>query len=169
MTGIAHIFSILALIGFIASFVAHLGGYAGVERPFGLNPWPLHAGIFVVWIPAVFAVMKLSQDFPQKDLWKATLRGCPKWMRYVLYCVFGYAFLSFFAFFLSVDSPENEANTVRGFSGHWLIFYYAAFVILRSYINVSKNDTMRRCKNLHIVEPSHIHCPVCGEYVGREY
>lgn len=169
MVGLANVFSLLALLGFIASLAAHIAGYAGIERPFGINPWPLHVGIFVVWFPAVLASMKLSKDFPQKDMWKAALRGCPKWMRYALYGLFGYAFLSFFAFFVSAGDGENEASTVRGFSGHWLIFYFAAFAILRSYVSVSQSDTIRRCKKLHVVEPAHGHCPECGEYVGRQY
>jgi hypothetical protein len=169
MAGIANIFSLLALLGFGASVVAHLAGYAGIDRPFGFNPWPLHGGIFVVWIPTVFASMQLSKDFPQKDMWKAVLRGCPKWMQYSVYGLFGYATLSFFAIFFSVGGDENEASTVRGFSGHWLFFYFAAFAVLRSYANVSQNDTIRRCKNMHVVEPAHSHCPDCGEYVGREY
>ncbi|MFT6634317.1 hypothetical protein [Alcanivorax sp.] len=169
MVGLANVFSLLALLGFIASLAAHIAGYAGIERPFGINPWPLHVGIFVVWFPAVLASMKLSKGFPQKDMWKAALRGCQKWMRHALYGLFGYAFLSFFAFFVLAGDGENEASTVRGFSGHWLIFYFAAFAILRSYVSVSRSDTIRRCKYLHVVEPAHAHCPECGEYVGRQY
>lgn len=169
MVGLANVFSLLALLGFIASLVAHLAGYAGIDRPFGMNPWPLHVGIFIVWFPAVLASMQLSKGFPQKDMWKAALRGCPKWMRYAFYGLFGYAFLSFFALSVSAGNGENEASTVRGFSGHWLIFYFAAFAILRSFVSVSQRDTIRRCKNMHVVEPAHVHCPECGEYVGRPY
>ena len=168
MAAIAKMFSLLALAGFFVSLIAHLAGYAGVERPFGINPWPLHVGIFVVWLPAVLAAMRLSKDVPQKDMWKATLRGCPKWMKHLLYGLFGYAFLSFFVFFVSAGGAESEANTIRGFSGHWLIFYFAAFAILYSYVKVSKVDTIRRCKNMHVVDPLHVYCPECGEYVGRE-
>jgi rRNA maturation protein Nop10 len=169
MIAASYIFSLVALIGFIASLIAHLAGYAGIDHPLGLDPWPLHVGIFVVWLPAVLAAQKLSKDFPQKDMWKATLRGCPKWMRYTLFGLFGYAFLSFFAFFLTVGKSHDEANTIRGFSGHWLIFYFAAFAILQSYARVSANDTVRRCKNQHVVEPSNEYCPKCGEHVGKVY
>jgi len=170
MTQLSNLFSLLALVGFMASLIAHLAGYAGIERPFGFDPWPLHAGIFIVWLPTILAAQKLSKGFPQSEMWKASLRGCPNWMRYVLYALFGYAFLSFFAFFLSIGgSIETEAGTIRGFSGHWLIFYFAAFAVLHSYTKVAENDTVRRCKNLHVVEPSSEYCPQCGDKVGRQY
>lgn len=168
MSGIASVFSILAFIGFSASMAVHLAGYAGIDRLFGVNPWPLHVGIFVVWFPAVLAAMQLSKDFPQKDMWKASLRGNPKWIQYSVYGLFCYAFLNFLVFFIN-GGGKNEVSTVKGFSGHWLIFYFAAFAILRSYVNVSHNDTVRRCKNKHVVEPNHVYCPQCGEIVGSQY
>lgn len=169
MAAVANIFSLIALAGFIASLLAHIAGYAGIDRPLGLDPWPLHVGIFVVWLPSVLAAQKLSKDFPQKDMWKATLRGCPKWIRYMLFGLFGYAILSFLAFFISTENSQNEASTIRGFSGHWLVFYFAAFAILQSYSRVAISDVVRRCKNLHILEPANEYCPQCGEHVGKGY
>jgi hypothetical protein len=169
MAVIANIFSLIALAGFIASLLAHIAGYAGIDHPLGFDPWPLHGGIFLVWVPAVLAAQNLSRDFPQKDMWKATLRGCPKWIRYMLFGLFGYAFLSFFAFFISTGNSPSEASTIRGFSGHWLLFYFAAFAILLSYSRVTTTVVVRRCKNQHIVEASNEYCPKCGEHVGKSY
>lgn len=166
---IANSFSLLALIGFGASLITHLAGYVGIDRPFGINPWPLHVGVFIVLIPTVIAARHLTKDFLRKDMWKAALRGCPNWMRYLLFAIFGYAILSFFGFiFFSFDSGDNEASTIRGFSGHWLIFYFAAYAILHSYSNVSKNDTIRRCQNMHPAEPAEKYCSECGAHVGKE-
>lgn len=138
----------------------------GIEKPFGFSPWPLHVGIFVVWLPAVLVAQRLSKEFPQKDMWKATLRGCPPWMRKTLYILFVYAFLGFFAFIALDASSGKEASTVRGFSGHWLIFYFAAYAILYSAINVSKNDDIRRCKNGHPLKTNDKYCSQCGLHVG---
>lgn len=166
MNSLLRPFMYVALTGFIASLVAHIAGYMGIEKPFGFDPWPLHIGIFVVWLPAVLVAQRLSKDFPQKDMWKATLRGCPSWMRNGLYALFGYAFLSFFLFMALDSTSGNEASTVRGFSGHWLIFYFAAYAILYSAIQVSENETARRCKNGHFLEPNDKYCRQCGDYVG---
>lgn len=174
MIAVSYTFSLIALFGFIVSLIAHLAGYAGIGHPLGLDPWPLHVGIFIVWLPAVLAAQKLSKDFPKKEQLKAILRGCPKWMRYMLFGLFYYAFLSFFAFFFTgisfifTGNHQSVASTVRGLSGHWLIFYFAAFAILQSYSRVSADDTVGHCKNQHVVESSNEYRPKCGEHAGKE-
>jgi hypothetical protein len=166
MNSLLRLFMFMAFAGFIASLIAHIAGYMGIEKPLGFNPWPLHMGIFIVWLPAVLMAQRLSKDFPQKDMWKATLRGCPPWMRKALYILFGYVFLSFFLFIALDSTSGNEANTIRGFSGHWLIFYFAAYAILYSAIQVSENENDRRCKSGHLLEPNDKYCRQCGEYAG---
>lgn len=169
MTVIYYPFMYLALAGFLASFIAHVLAYVGVSHPFGYSPWPLHAGIFIVWLPAILVAIKISREFPQKDMWKATLRGCPIWMKRALYAIFGYALLSFFiSIILTMEnaSDGNDASVVRGFSGHWMVFYYAAFAILHSAIKISNEDPIRRCKDGHAVKPTDRYCPECGGYVG---
>ena len=156
----------LALVGFFASFAAHIAGFMGIEKPFGFSPWPLHIVIFIVWLPAVLVAQRLSKDFPQKDMWKATLRGCPPWMRKILYILFGYAFLSFFAFIVLDANSGKEASIVRGFSGHWLIFYFAAYAMLYSAIHVDKKDDIRRCANGHPLKANDKYCSQCGLHVG---
>ena len=166
MNSLLKPFMYLALAGFFASLIAHLAGYMGIEKPFGFDPWPLHLGIFIVWLPAVLVSQRLSKEFPQKDMWKATLRGCPPWMRKTLYVLFGYAFLSFFAFMALDATSGSKASTVRGFSGHWPIFYYAAYAILYSASQVSENDTVRRCRNGHPLQANDKYCSQCGSHVG---
>lgn len=166
---ILSLFAFLASLGFGASLVTHVAGFLGISRPFGFDPWPLHGGIFVVWFPAVFVAIRLTRDFPQKDYWKAALRGCPQWMRHGLYVVGAYAVISFVVFFATtaqLSGAEEEHQVLRGFSGHWLIFYFAAFAILYSAINVGESDPQRRCSNGHPVEPSNTYCSKCGEDVG---
>jgi hypothetical protein len=158
---------ILALLGFIAAVAAHIAGYLGIDRPFGLNPWPLHVGIFVVWLPAVMVAQRLSKDFPQKEMWKATLRGCPPWMRKVFYVLFAYMFVSFFAFMiLQTKSGDDESQVIRGFSGHWILFYYSAYAILYSAINIAKSDVVRRCAKGHPLQPNDRFCNQCGAEVA---
>lgn len=47
--------------------------------------WLLHIGIFVVWIPAIFAAQRLVGNVSRKDFWKVVLIGSPDWMRYMVY------------------------------------------------------------------------------------
>src|SRR5512136_2925319 len=88
-------FMILAAIGLVLSVAVHLCALFGFKVPYEKEAWGLHIGIFVVWLPAVIMAQRLSRDFKQKDYWKAALRGCPTWMRYVTYFFFGYAILNF--------------------------------------------------------------------------
>ena len=45
----------------------------------------LAVGVFVVWLPTAPVATKLTKDFKQKDLWKAVMRGRPKWLKQILY------------------------------------------------------------------------------------
>ncbi len=127
---IAGIFMILAGVGFLVSLAAHVASIFRLSL-FPTEPWFLHIGIFVVWLPAVLYSQSLAKEFPQKQMWRAVLRGCPKPMQYILYGLFAYAFLNFFVFAVNTPGePVSSSTTIRGFSGHWLIFYYAAFAIL---------------------------------------
>jgi hypothetical protein len=55
-------------------------------------PTLLFPGIFVVWFPTILVMNGLTRDFKQMDLWKAALRGCPSWMRTILWITAGLIF-----------------------------------------------------------------------------
>jgi hypothetical protein len=40
---------------------------------------------------------RLTRDFKQKDIWRATLRGCPEWMRKAQWALFRLTVDGFFA------------------------------------------------------------------------
>jgi hypothetical protein len=55
----------------------------------------LGPGLFIVWLPTVLLMNRMTRDFKQKDVWRAALRGCPKWMQrlvYVLLATLAWAF-----------------------------------------------------------------------------
>src|SRR6185312_9354330 len=95
---ILYPFMIAAGIGFALSVMAHLLALAGIEPPGGSLVWDLHAGIFVVWIPAVIVSMRTTRFSGRKDFWKVALSGCPVWMRRVFYVIFAYAIINFILF-----------------------------------------------------------------------
>jgi hypothetical protein len=112
--------------------------------------------------PAVITIRSLAKDFKQKDLWKASLRACPKWMKYATYFFFVYAIINFILFMIidigSVNKNGRSDSTpsivYRGFSGHWMAFYCTAMAVLYSKLHVEENDKTRRCPNGHPVLPS---------------
>ena len=100
MKVILKLFMYLAGFGLVLSLIVHLTALFGMPSPFGEIAWGLHFGIFIVWIPAVITFQSLAKDFKQKDLWKASLRACPKWMKYSTYFFFVYAIFNFILFIL---------------------------------------------------------------------
>lgn len=126
----------ISMLGLALSLLVHLSALLGMASVFGEAAWFLHAGIFVVWIPAVFILQRLTREFEQKDLWRAALRGCPRWMRWITYGFVGYAFVNFVLFIIMEpghgSSAETPAVVFRGFSGHWMAFYSGALAIFYS-------------------------------------
>jgi hypothetical protein len=165
---LAYAFLVMSAVGFVASLVSHVCSLLGVDGPLGDRTMLLHMGIFVVWFPAILAARRVGRDAPQKDQWKAALRGCPEWMRYALYGLFGYTFLNFALFLFRAhgrgsSGPGGSASpsVVRGFSGHWMLFYFAAFAMLYSYLHLEDTGP-RRCSGGHEVGPLAKFCEQCG-------
>ena len=155
----------LAFAGFIASLVAHIGGYAGVSEPYGLNPWPLHAGAIIIWFPAALVMRKLTIGTAGQASLKIIMRGCPVWVSKTFYVVFAYALASFAFFWITgffglVDS--DNSGVVRGFSGHWMIFYFAAFAVFLSYARREKDNLVNLCQNGHSLDEADAFCSKCG-------
>lgn len=155
----------LAIAGFVASLLVHALALMGQPSPFGAATWMLHLGIFVVWLPAVLVAQRLSKNAKQAELWKAVLRGCPTWVKRGAYVVFAYALINFFLFMVQVSAyPRNgvpSALEFRGFSGHWMVFYYLAAATLYSYSKLA-NLGPRRCPHGHEVSPFARYCDACG-------
>ena len=134
-------FIVLSATGFLLSIVAHVASLLGATVPGGKLVWALHMGIFVVWFPALLVSYRINGGRAQGDLWKYVLSDWPKWVRYAAYGLVAYGIVNFILFIITTESgpqPDGDAppSIIRGFSGHWMIFYGAAFMILTSvYLN----------------------------------
>ena len=162
-------FMLLAAIGLGLSLYAHVLALLNLPFPWGESVWFLHVGIFVVWFPAVLIAQRLVRNSSQKDFWKVALLGCPHWMRIAGVVLFAYAILNFLFFALSASNgaQSGEASNIRGFSGHWLIFYGAAFAIL--YSARARPDLLEgfKCPNGHDADPLAQYCGTCGFQIAR--
>ena len=164
-------FMVLAAAGLALSICAHLAAVLGIPLPGGNAVFALHVGIFVVWLPAVLVSTRTSRFANRKDFWKTALSGCPLWMRRSLYVLFAYAILNF-VFFMATGahsgtSGDASSSEVRGFSGHWMVFYGAAFAILFSALRAPYLLHDRKCSNGHAVAPTAQFCPECGVVLSR--
>src|SRR2546428_7537833 len=154
----------LAVAGFLASLLVHFLALLGLPSPFGSATWFLHIGIFVVWLPTVFVAQRLGKGSKQADLWKAVFRGCPAWVRSGAYVVGAYAVVNFVLFIIQTTAyPKNKVPELieyRGFSGHWMAFYYIGAATLYSAIRLGLDP--RRCPQGHEVSPFANYCELCG-------
>ncbi len=155
-------FLILSGIGLFLCLVIHIAALLKVPFEHYNKIFILAAGVFIVWLPTILVAMRLTKDFKQKDYWKATLRGCPAWLKYLVYIMFGYAAFNFIYMIISGDPSENDTTAARFISGHLLVFYSAALATLYSAIQVDTLDSARRCMNGHPVSPSAKFCEECG-------
>jgi hypothetical protein len=134
------IFSIFAVFGFMASLSAHLATFFDINvMAYFPGVWLLHVGIFIGVIPLI-----------NKDLWRKVFLPCPPWARYSIIAFAAYALINFLIFLAlskggsadirngvyvlhnhgnvikeltEQEYQRQQAYSLRGFSGHWMIFY----------------------------------------------
>ena len=152
-----QLLSAVAAVAFGISLVAHAITFTGSNLTF-LFPWIwlLHIGIF----PLLFFVVRTSQAASQEQQpsLETLATPIPHYIKIVLLAFFIYAIINFVIFISLTEggtpSLENgiyvlknrgtfirqlteseylqhQAYTLRGFSGHWLIFYLLPAVYFR--------------------------------------
>jgi hypothetical protein len=166
-------FLLLSAVGFVLSLIVHLAGLAGIAPPGGGLVWGLHAGAIVVSLPVVLVATRIAGGLNHKDAWKVMLSGCPNWMRQAFFVLFAYAILNFLWFAVTTSGqpkPKGVAppSVIRGFSGHWMVFYAAAFATLYSVIQAPELLRRRNCPEGHPVSVTDHFCPRCGRLVEKK-
>jgi hypothetical protein len=165
LRAVLYLLAALAAAGMFFALLSHVAAWRGIGWPEGNYALALLAGVFVVWLPAVILSVRLTRNTLQRDLWKTTLRGCPAWMKGLLYAVGGYTFVNL-AIVLAQRPEGNLASppVMRGLTGQWMIFYGFAGAILYSGAKlVGRWDV--RCANGHAVSPLAKFCDQCGQPV----
>lgn len=151
---VGHMNTILgwtALAGFLLSLGAHAFSLFGVDVQSRVPMvWLLHVGIFLVFIPMVFQLRSVASGGSVRAL----LRGIPVWPALLVVLLFAYALVNFFVAFggsgqgaptvrgngfvlerkgvvirqiTEAEYRSLRAAEIRGFSGHWLVFYFVPF------------------------------------------
>ena len=167
MNVLIYPFLALSAVGFAALLAIHVASLFGVAYPFEHFIGILGPGIFVVFLPTIFVMNRLTRDFKQKDIWRAALRGCPTWMRRTVWTIFGYSWFGFFILPLifrgGMDSATNKA---RIGSGALMVFYLIPLAVLYSATKAPTLDESRSCLNGHHISPLAKFCEECGAPVA---
>jgi hypothetical protein len=130
-------FALFSASGFVLSLVVHILGLFNKTSFFGWLALLLHFGIFVALLGVVVTYFRLRHQ-KEKGFWKRALRASPVWMRWMLPLFFIYAVVNFFMFWNKLfnlngkSSDEVMAILLRGFSGHWLFFYFGIFMVFHA-------------------------------------
>jgi hypothetical protein len=139
---------LIAAAGFTAALVVHLLTFAHIDLSEGFPfVWSLHIGIFLVFLPFVFLARK---SFGADITLTKVRASVPQWASTFIIIAIVYAFVNFALFFFLSEGgrpdvrdgqfvlqnhgklirflTEEEyhlqrAYVLRGFSGHWLVFY----------------------------------------------
>ncbi|HVP44712.1 MAG TPA: hypothetical protein VMS96_14880 [Terriglobales bacterium] len=160
-------FLALAAIGLASVVVVHVAALLGATGPFEHCLKYLGPGVFIVWLPTVLVMIRLTRDFKQKDVWRAALRGCPQWMRRLQWVIVGYAWVGGFALpIVFGGGMEAPANAARSMSAVMLLFYSISVSVLYSATRADKLDESRRCLNGHRMAPLAKYCEECGAPVA---
>jgi hypothetical protein len=137
----------ISCIGLALSMWVHVGAIFGQRVVPESFFWMLHVGIFIVWIPAVLIAQRLVGNTSRRDFWKVILKDSPVWLRYMVYGFGAYAIVNFLLFLANTPAHSYGANPPaevwRGFSGHWMAFYTAAFAILYSAAKSNQSSPVR--------------------------
>ena len=147
------LFGAAAAIGFAASLLVHVAALQGVDVAAHISGvWLLHLGIFAVFIPLV---LLFRRDLGSRTSLLRIATALPRLVAILGAIIFVYAIINFMLFMAATEggSPTIQdgrylllnhgklireisleeysafkVNEVRGFSGHWLVFYYVAAV-----------------------------------------
>ena len=159
------LFQLLALAGFLLSLLVHVLSLAHVDVMSRVPAvWGLHFGVFAVFIPFVLALSKQKRE--GRRLTASEMRALlPAPYAWIAVLLFVYVIVNFALFmaatghgnavardgkYLLMDhgSVERElsadeyarmqANVLRGFSGHWMLFYFLPFAYFRFAVPVSR-------------------------------
>lgn len=154
-------FMIAAACGFVLATAVNIAGWLGYTILPENFFFAMHVGIFVVFLPAILFGRNYSNNLLAFRKRSGTTQG---WLPIVCKTLFVYVFFNFFSFVLVAPDKQHEhtpsALMWRGFSGHWMLFYFMSFALLYSVVTDSANKC--RCVNGHIITDESLTCPVCG-------
>jgi hypothetical protein len=153
---IARPLAVVAALGWIVTIVASLAGFARASLPSWLQG-ALFVGLFPLWIVVILLTNKLNAGAENKDIWKATFRGCPTWLRYAIWGSWAYTALCFIA---TIDG-QNQAGPI-GFIG---VFYAASLGTLVTAAVTGDEPT--ECSNGHTIGPFDKFRRECGVAINR--
>lgn len=144
------ILSAVAAAGFLASVICHILGWCHVNPSWGNSVFVLHVGIFPLWIPLCLLGNRVARQGGYRSNCDPLLNELPSWVSAAIAGLFTYALLNFAYFFICTFQYSKHDVPfyleLRGFSGHWMVFYGIAAAgfagLARLHRNKKENGMM---------------------------
>ena len=116
-----------------------MAAFLGKTHPFDLSSDYLFVGLFLVWIPTGLLVNSTSLKQGRRWTWRAVLRGCPKYLQWAMWILFGYSLVSIGLQFINAGEMGSQLYSDRAVSSGFLAMYSAAACLLYSGTQAEKS------------------------------
>jgi len=138
------ILATVAAVGFLASLGCHILGWLHIDPPWGKSVFVLHVGFLLLWFPLVLFANRTMPKGAKNNM-DHLLAEFPRVVRRAVAALFAYALLNFVYFlYCTSQYPKRDVPfhiELRGFSGHWMLFYGVAAV---GYVALARLARKRR-------------------------
>jgi uncharacterized membrane protein YtjA (UPF0391 family) len=165
MRTILRLVMYITVLGLFSNLILHISGFFGgipLAQAAEVARY-LYQVMIVVTLISIFVSNHTVKNYLPRDFWKAALRGCPKWLKYLPLILFVYANLFYFIHG-SFSVPESAKNMQVG-CAFYMSIYALCLALLYSALQIQYVDKVRRCPNGHNVPSDAKFCEECGSRV----
>lgn len=164
------VLNILAACGLILSAGLHAASLLGIAVPESPLITLLTPGMFALGVPLFLMSTHLTKGYPLHEHWRVPTRACPRWMNSAVTAFFLYAVLNFLLGYSAFEQAKSHSvsgwfapETLRMFTGHWMVLYAGLFSFLYSARVSWDWKPCRRCPSGHPVSQQAEQCDQCGQ------
>ncbi len=155
-------FASLAGIGLVASAIVHVGALFGMSNPLGVADAILHVNLSIVLLVTIIIGNRLLQKDGPKRIWSVFWRGCPLWMRRLVYVLLAYFVLATL-YNMVTTIGEPNVSTFKSVSGGFFAIYTMVFAILYPASRLDINLYPAQCPYGHPMPFLDMRCETCAQ------
>jgi hypothetical protein len=171
MNIILRLFMYLAVLGSFFNLILHISGFLdGISLVYSSQADQvaryLNWIMMVVLVVSIYSANRICKNYMPKEFWKAALRGCPKWLKYLPGLLVAYAFL--FAMLNGIHGRSGLPGSplmVQVGCAFGMAIYAVSVALLYSALHVQEVNNVRKCPNQHQVPFAAKFCEECGAQV----
>ena len=144
---ILSLFMYLAVLGLFFNLILHISGFlGGIPHVYSSQADQvaryLNQVMMIVCVVSILAANRICENYMPKEFWKAALRGCPKWLKYLPSLLLTYAVL--FAAIHGRSGIPGSPSMVQEGSAFGMAIYAVSLVLLYSVLHVQEVNKVRK-------------------------